>query len=75
MIMNKTEQEFKAKFFTLLREYNVEMKVEEETSYCTGYQSMATGVNFFAYEQYDENHDPMGKSINITIGRWENGQE
>lgn len=65
--------EFKGKLFALLREYDVEMQVEEESS---GYSSMATGVNFFSYAEYDrENGDLIRESIDFTVGTWEDGKE
>ena len=38
--------EFKDKLFALLREYDVEMEVVEEVS---GYNTYATGVNFWSF--------------------------
>ncbi len=70
--MNKATREFKAKLFALLREYDVEMQVEENTS---GYSSEATGVNFFAYTQYDDDGKVKRETIDFTIGTWEDGKE
>jgi hypothetical protein len=67
--MNRQE-EFKQKFFALLREYNVTMEVVEE--FC-GYNTYASGVEFFSYTEWDENGDVKHESIDFKVGRSVNG--
>lgn len=66
------QEQFKQELFALLRKYDVEMSVEEDTS---GYSFVATGVNFFGYAKWDENHNEVAETINLTLGTWENGKE
>lgn len=56
---------FKAELFALLRKYDVEMTVEEDTS---GWDSVVTGVNFFGYAKFDEGGNLVADSINLTLG-------
>ena len=69
--MNQREQEFQDKLFALLREYNVEMRVEESTN---GYYTAAYGINFFAYTTYDREGNEIEPAIDITLGTCENGK-
>lgn len=70
--MNETTQEFRNKLFALLREYNVEMQVEEDM---VGYGNMATGVNFFSYDEWDDAGNVVRPGVNLTIGTYEDGKE
>lgn len=63
--MRKIEEEFKEKLFALLREYDVEMSVEESTR---GYYTEVDGIGFFAYEKYDADGNPLGRHINFGLG-------
>jgi CRISPR/Cas system-associated protein Cas5 (RAMP superfamily) len=45
--MNQTEKEFKEKLDALLREYSVDISVEEEQK---GYSSYIKGINSWAYK-------------------------
>lgn len=69
--MTERQKQFKEELFALLRKYKVEMSVEEETR---GYETYATGVNFFSYTQWDEAGNIIGDSIDFKVGRWENGE-
>jgi hypothetical protein len=68
--LNRTSREFRDRLFALLREYNVEMEIIEDTS---GYYTECTGVNFFSYDEYDDNGDMIRSGVNLNIGRWEDG--
>lgn len=63
--------EFKDKLFALLREYDVEMEVVEEVS---GYNTYATGVNFWSFSKFDDNGRLVADSVDVTVGTWENGK-
>jgi len=67
---NAISEQFKAELFALLRKYDVEMEVQEDTS---GYQSYATGVNFFSYTQYDDDGNVTRDCIDVNVGKMENG--
>jgi len=64
-------KEFKDKLFALLREYDVEMHVEEDTS---GYATVVEGINFFSYTKYGSDGEIERESIDFTIGAWEDGK-
>jgi hypothetical protein len=68
---NNRQEEFKNKLFSLLREYNVEMQVEEEYK---GYCSNPNGISFFAYGVYDENSDKIDEGIDFKVGNYVNGK-
>ena len=68
--MTRTE-EFRTKFHALLREYDVEMSVVEETK---GYYTQVVGVNFFSYTKYGTDGEIVAESIDYTTGTWENGR-
>ena len=69
--MNQREQEFQDKLFALLREYNVEMTVEESVK---GYYTSVDGINFHGYQTYDREGNEIEPAIDITLGTWENGK-
>ena len=71
MTSKEISKEFKDKLFALLREYDVEMSVEEDTS---GYQSVVTGINFFSYTKYRGDGTIERESVDFTIGAWEDGK-
>ena len=62
--MNKTEQEFKEKLDALLREYAVDISVEEEDK---GYLSQIKGIKCWAYTTFDDEGNVVRESINIYI--------
>ena len=64
------QDEFKAELFDLLRRYKVEMSVVEESDNWS-----ATGINFWSYTQHDGEGNEIGSMIDLTVGRWENGEE
>ncbi len=68
--MSRTE-EFKAKFHALLREYDVEMQVVEETK---GYYTQVVGVNFWSYTKYGTNGEVVAEGVDYTTGTWEDGK-
>ena len=66
--MNQVTQEFRDKLFALMREYGVEMEVVEGTS---GYYTECTGVNFFSYTVYGDDHEVVRESVELTLGTYE----
>ena len=65
------QEEFKNKLFALLREYNVEMQVEEDNK---GYGSIPDGVSFFSPSVWDENFNQIHPVIDFKVGNYENGK-
>ena len=66
------QEQFKAELFDLLRRYKVTMTVDEEVK---NWGTEVKGVNFFSFTQYDSEGDVVGDIIDLTVGRWEDGQE
>lgn len=64
------QEEFKQRLLALLREYDVEMSVEESSR---GYYTVAEGINFFSYAKYEDG-EIVAESIDFTLGTWENGK-
>jgi hypothetical protein len=62
--MNQTEKEFKEKLDALLREYSVDISVEEEHE---GDASYIKGINCWSYTKYDDDGNVIRESINIYI--------
>lgn len=62
--MTDRTEEFRDRFFALLREYNVEMTVVHGR----GWDAGCVGVNFYGYdnETLDE--------VDLDVGTWENGK-
>jgi hypothetical protein len=69
--MSRQEQ-FKQELFELLRRYKVEMSVEEERG---SYDTVATGINFYSYTQFDGEGSVLGEIIDLTVGKWCDGKE
>jgi len=65
------QEEFRQRLFSLLCEYNVTMSIVEET---VGHSSRVDGINFFAYQQYDDNGNVSVDSIDLTVGCYEDGR-
>lgn len=68
---NNRQTEFKNKLFALLREYDVEMRVEEEN---IGYSSIPDGISFYSIPVWDENHNQIHPAIDFKVGNYENGK-
>lgn len=66
------QDEFKEELFDLLRRYKVEMSVVEDTR---SYDIEVIGINFWSYTQHDGEGNEIGGMIDLTVGRWENGEE
>jgi hypothetical protein len=67
-----TRQEaFKQELFALLRKYDVEMQVEEETR---GYSSQVLGVSFYSPSKWNSDCELVQECIDFQIGSWENGE-
>ena len=60
--MNQTEKEFKEKLDALLREYSVDIRVEEDHK---GDASYIKGINCWSYTRYDDDGNVICESINI----------
>jgi hypothetical protein len=68
--MTRTE-EFKQKLHALLREYDVEMSVVEETK---GYYTQVVGVNFYSYTKFGPDGEVVAEAVDYTTGTWEDGK-
>jgi hypothetical protein len=64
------QEQFKAELFDLLRHYKVEMTVEEERGQ---YDTVATGINFYSFTQYDGEGSVVSEIIDLTVGKWCDG--
>ena len=65
------QEEFKEKLFALLREYDVEMKVEEGYS---GYSTTVEGISFWSETKWDKDGEQVREMIDFTLGALEDGK-
>jgi hypothetical protein len=68
--MTTRTEEFKQKLFALLREYEVEMQVEER--FC-GY-TIIDGISFCASPKWDKEGEQTHEEIDLMLGTWEDGK-
>lgn len=65
--INNISREFRDKLFALLREYDVEMEINNDIP--------EGGITFFAYAKYNEEGDIYQECINFSVGDWEDGSD
>jgi len=65
------QDEFKEKLFALLREYDVEMKVEE--GFDGGYNVSVEGISFWSDAKYEDG-EKVRDQIDFMVGCWEDGK-
>lgn len=63
------QDEFRAELFDLLRRYKVEM------DFAVDYGGFPKGINFWSSQQFDNEGKVIAEGIDLTVGRWEDGQE
>lgn len=63
--MTPRSEEFKAKLLALLREYEVEMSVEESYS---GYSTVVGGISFYAFPKWDADGEKVVDEIDFQLG-------
>jgi hypothetical protein len=69
--MTARAEEFKAKLFALLREYDVEMRAEE--GWC-GYATTVEGISFYSSPKWDKDGEKVQDEIDFQLGTWEDGR-
>jgi hypothetical protein len=68
---NNRQEQFKNKLFALLREYDVEMQVEEKTMH---WECYADGISFYSCGRYDADGDCLVDGIDFKLGNYTNGK-
>lgn len=70
--MTTRAEQFQAELFQLLRKYDVEMCVEEETK---SYATYASGISFFSHAEYDnQTFEQTREEIDFQLGRYVDGK-